>query len=283
MFRVEGAKSTPILEDIGTYHLYRINPDGTGRKLITKGKDHDLYPKWSPNGKYIAFIRRTDFETRSETVGVMSADGGKVISLGKFKGLTPWLLWSPDSRKIAVLPDLEGVDEDPSICIIDTQTKQITQLPKVVDIAWSPNGHYLYMRRFDNSAVVQEVQSKRSFPVVHSVRLPVWLDNDRFIGARVQYRKGIKRSYELNWLCIISKAGKLLRHIALQEEQGSEEFRRLRRHPSLTSILVLETAHQMSDGWHWSVSEINWTTGATNRIVDGRLLGLSVKGDRYIL
>src|SRR5262249_1475481 len=54
---LDGGKPQRTLDDVGPYHLYRTRPDGNGRRQITFGPNDDLIPKWSPNGKMIAFIR----------------------------------------------------------------------------------------------------------------------------------------------------------------------------------------------------------------------------------
>lgn len=39
------------------YHLYLINPDGTGKRQITSVKANDRAPRWSENGQLIYFFR----------------------------------------------------------------------------------------------------------------------------------------------------------------------------------------------------------------------------------
>lgn len=55
------------------YGLYTMNPDGTGlKRLTTNGRDS--YPAWSPDGKFIAFVR--PFKTKWR-VWIIPATGGK--------------------------------------------------------------------------------------------------------------------------------------------------------------------------------------------------------------
>ena len=38
------------------FHIYRINPDGTGKTQLTFGAAEDRCPRWSPDGSHIVFI-----------------------------------------------------------------------------------------------------------------------------------------------------------------------------------------------------------------------------------
>lgn len=38
------------------FHIYRINPDGTGRTQLTFGSDDEYTPKWSSDGRLITFF-----------------------------------------------------------------------------------------------------------------------------------------------------------------------------------------------------------------------------------
>jgi Tol biopolymer transport system component len=51
------------------YHLYSVNADGTGFKQLTSGNFQDTAPRWSPNGKLIAFSR-WDYDPNGTAHGV---------------------------------------------------------------------------------------------------------------------------------------------------------------------------------------------------------------------
>src|SRR5689334_20326497 len=42
------------------YHLWRINPDGSGRVQVTSGPAEDHSPVWLSDGHTLAFIRQTE-------------------------------------------------------------------------------------------------------------------------------------------------------------------------------------------------------------------------------
>jgi Tol biopolymer transport system component len=68
-----------------------INPDGTGRVVLTNGDGVDSRPTWSPDGRRIAFQRGTG---NSADVWVMSADGTNAVNITRgnplFDGAPKW-------------------------------------------------------------------------------------------------------------------------------------------------------------------------------------------------
>jgi Tol biopolymer transport system component len=82
-----------------------MNPDGSGRRLITDDPDHTyLYPAISPDGRRIAATRFTleDGFFQSEGIFLVNADGSGetlLVSRGLINDAEP--AWSPDGSQIA--------------------------------------------------------------------------------------------------------------------------------------------------------------------------------------
>ncbi len=60
----------------GRSHIYRMPAAGGAPVQLTDGPEEDFAPKWSPDGKRIAFMRREPAKDFLRDVYVMSADGG---------------------------------------------------------------------------------------------------------------------------------------------------------------------------------------------------------------
>ena len=57
-------------------HIYRINADGTNQVQLTFGEHGESAPRWSPDGKAIAFTARRDSDTHNQ-VYLLDASGGE--------------------------------------------------------------------------------------------------------------------------------------------------------------------------------------------------------------
>jgi Tol biopolymer transport system component len=72
-----------------------MNPDGSGRRNLTRDPGHDSAPSWSPDGRKIAFTTKRDgnFE-----VYVMNADGSEQQNLTRNPAPDRSPIWSPGRK-----------------------------------------------------------------------------------------------------------------------------------------------------------------------------------------
>lgn len=90
--------------------LYLRNLQDNSERQLTNGLKKDSAPRWSPDGKQIAFV-----STRSEKpqIFVIAADGGEARQVTWLKnGVGSGVVWSPDGTTLAfsASPDREMVD-----------------------------------------------------------------------------------------------------------------------------------------------------------------------------
>ncbi|MDB6066251.1 MAG: peptidase [Pedosphaera sp.] len=77
--------------------IWTANEDGSGTQRITDHKAREIYPRFSPDGEWIAFSSNRE---GNYDVFVVSAKGGKPRRL-TYHGADDYVVgWSPDSRKI---------------------------------------------------------------------------------------------------------------------------------------------------------------------------------------
>jgi dipeptidyl aminopeptidase/acylaminoacyl peptidase len=82
-------------------HVWRINTDGSQLTKMTDGADGETSPRWSPDGKSIAFIakRGADPDAVAQAF-LISADGGEAEPLTNHATAVSNLVWSPDGATL---------------------------------------------------------------------------------------------------------------------------------------------------------------------------------------
>ena len=93
--------------------IWSVPADGSGEaKALIAGDRTENTPRWSPDGKRIAFLANRDGATQ---VYIADADGGNIRKLTTLAaGAQPPLVWSPDSSRVAFVSDVypECPDEE---------------------------------------------------------------------------------------------------------------------------------------------------------------------------
>jgi dipeptidyl aminopeptidase/acylaminoacyl peptidase len=94
-----------------TAHIFRVNADGTGQVQLTNGERGESSPRWSPDGKTIAFLaRRGDAEENQ--IYLIPNDGGEARPLSKHATSVSGITWSPDGAAIYFLASDPKTDEE---------------------------------------------------------------------------------------------------------------------------------------------------------------------------
>lgn len=90
---------------------------GDGRQL-TSGQWNDGSPRWSPDGRQIAFVSKRD--TKAPQIWILPVNGGEARRVTDLENGIGSPSWSPDSRSIAFssLVNPEGFDPDHDVKVI---------------------------------------------------------------------------------------------------------------------------------------------------------------------
>jgi Tol biopolymer transport system component/DNA-binding winged helix-turn-helix (wHTH) protein len=127
--------------------LWRSKMDGSQRLQLTSLPMQALLPRWSPDGKGIAFSAGVPGEP--DRIYLVAADGGRPEQLTASNHYETDPNWSPDQNSLVFggEPWLEpGVPGSAAIHLLDLKTRQVSMLPGsdgLYSPHWSPDGRYV--------------------------------------------------------------------------------------------------------------------------------------------
>jgi dipeptidyl aminopeptidase/acylaminoacyl peptidase len=97
--------------DAWTSDVWMSSWDGRRRVQLTHTDESESTPRWSPDGRYLAFLAdRDDPEGGTTQLWLLPRDGGEAERVTDFPGGVLEYDWSPDGRRLALIV----ADEDPA-------------------------------------------------------------------------------------------------------------------------------------------------------------------------
>jgi TolB protein len=170
----DGRRVAMVLSKNGSPDIYVCDADGSNLKQLTKTKEAESSPCWSPDGQTICFSSRAE---GTSALFLVSANGGAMRRLrtaGAGNCTEPD--WSPDGKMI-VFTRLAGNFE---ICVVPAGGGSATALVAGEDPSWAPNSRtVIFTRRVKGNRVVSllDVPTKQTKDVQQtsgSCSQPAW-------------------------------------------------------------------------------------------------------------
>jgi dipeptidyl aminopeptidase/acylaminoacyl peptidase len=88
--------------------------DGARSVQLTSSPDGESAPKWSPDGRYLAFLSSRDDSSETTQLWLLDRQGGEGVRVTKMRGDVQDYEWSPDGTRIVLVaeddPDEIGTD-----------------------------------------------------------------------------------------------------------------------------------------------------------------------------
>jgi serine/threonine protein kinase/Tol biopolymer transport system component len=127
--------------------LWRSKLDGSQRLQLTFAPMQTTMPRWSPDGKQIAFVGNPP--GKPPKIYFIPADGGVAEQVMPGEKAEGYLSWSPDGKALVFddAPWMENMaPENVALRVLDLATHKVTMLPGSEHLhtpIWSPDGRYI--------------------------------------------------------------------------------------------------------------------------------------------
>jgi Tol biopolymer transport system component len=128
--------------------LWRSKLDGSEGLQLTSPPMIAAFPRWSPDGKQIAFMAMAT-DTSNWRVDLVSPDGGTPEQLRLGEGHQTDPDWSPDGNRLAFTTS-EPHPSSSYIRVLDLRTHQVSTLLGSKGLGWprwSPDGRYIVAQK----------------------------------------------------------------------------------------------------------------------------------------
>ena len=165
-------KTADMKEDKLAGNLWLAKWDGSENRALTFGSKGVSHPRWSPDGKWIAFLSGREEENEIDQLWILPIAGGEAEKLTNLKGNVADFAWAPDSKRIVV------VVHDPDLREPEKKAKEKKTVPPIVidrfqfkqDIDGYLTNRYSHLQLLDlTSRKLQPLTSGK-----HDDVLPAW-------------------------------------------------------------------------------------------------------------
>jgi hypothetical protein len=171
---------TTVPQDI----LWTCRADGTGRVQLTAPGIRAGRPRWSPDGKRIAF---TGVQVgRPSRVYVIQADGGVPEAVGSGSSEAD-ATWSPDGKSLLFARgQLRGENQRTGLYVLDWQTRRFEFVPgseNLLYAAWSPDPRYIAATGADAKVHLFDFTTRQWSLLATGIQLgyPLWSHDAKYI------------------------------------------------------------------------------------------------------
>lgn len=156
--------------------VWMVSWDGQQQVQVTSSPEGESSPRWSPDGKYLAFLSSRQ-GAKTAQVWLLNRAGGEAVKLTDLKGGVSDYAWSPDSKRFVLVVE----DPDPSAAADkDTEKKDTepkTPKPIVIDRYYFKADVSGYLRGERSHLQLFDIAAKKAEPLTPGAfdeEAPAW-------------------------------------------------------------------------------------------------------------
>jgi dipeptidyl aminopeptidase/acylaminoacyl peptidase len=174
--------------DRATSQIYLSDIDGSNQRQATAVGDANREPRWSPDGRWLAFV--SDRQRGHTALCVLPTDGpGEAREVTRHRQPIGHLAWSPDGRFIAYTTpfDPDNPDEQPH----PSERAAKVRVTRRLDYKQDNRGWLNDVRQQVFVVDVSSGERRRLTGEPHDLWYPQWSPDGRTLAARISMDNGI--------------------------------------------------------------------------------------------
>jgi dipeptidyl aminopeptidase/acylaminoacyl peptidase len=175
--------------------VWMVSWDGTQQIQLTSSPEGESAPRWSPDGKYLAFLSSRQ-ESKDAQVWLMNRAGGEAVKLTDVKGggVSDYA-WSPDSKRLVLVVE----EKDPRDIEAEAAKEKAkegpdkTPKPIVIDRYYFKADVSGYLRGERSHLYLFDVDSKKAEQLTSGAfdeQTPAWSPDSRQIAFIRRHGEG---------------------------------------------------------------------------------------------
>ncbi len=181
-------RSIDAKEDKGDADVWMTSWDGKDSVRLTTSKNSENTPRWSPDGRFLAFLSSREDDNAVSQVWLLPRGGGEAEKVTEFAGGVEDLDWSPDGKRLVLVvsdPGPDAADKDKDKGQDKESAKKKTKPPIVIDRYQFKTDESGYLGKERSHLVLFELASRKSEPLTSGDAdelLPAWSPDGKTIA-----------------------------------------------------------------------------------------------------
>ena len=175
-------RATNLKEDKHESHIWMTSWDGKETVRMTTGNDSETTPRWSPDGRFLAFLSDRNDDNEVSQLWILPRAGGEAEKVTELKGAVENFDWSPDGRRLVLVAS----DPDPEAAVEKEGSKKPkTKKPIVIDRFQFKLDGYGYLVNRRNHLYLLDRESRKVEPLTtgnYDELLPSWSPDGKTIA-----------------------------------------------------------------------------------------------------